>query len=171
MGGREEEGEEARGWERKGEDEGNERNGRNEGDGRNESNEGNEGNERSEWQVIYGVLGVEERLLDRRGWGLLVGSGGRWWGCGVLSGGGGCWGSGGGAFGRVGLWWSDALCIECFDGVVELTVVFSRVDVERDFEVVAHLDVELAEVVVTEDGEGDPGGELAGVLFDDVVAC
>lgn len=46
MGGREEEGEEARGWERKGEDEGNERNGRNEGDGRNESNEGNEGNER-----------------------------------------------------------------------------------------------------------------------------
>ena len=89
----------------------------------------------------------------------------------MLSGGGGCWGRGGGAFGRVGLWWSDALCIECFDGVVELTVVFSRVDVERDFEVVAHLDVELAEVVVTEDGEGDPGGELAGVLFDDVVAC
>lgn len=98
-------------------------------------------------------------------------SGGRWWGCGLLSGGGGCWGRGGGAFGSVGLWWSDALCIECFDGVVELAVVFSRVDVERDFEVVAHLDVELAEVVVTEDGEGDPGWELAGVLFDDVVAC
>ena len=56
-------------------------------------------------------------------------------------------------------------------GVVELTVVFSRVDVERDFEVVAYLDVELAEVVVTEDGEGDPGWELAGVLFDDIVAC
>ena len=50
------EGEEARGWERKGEDEGNERNGRNEGDGRNESNEGNEGNEREREVRMAGHL-------------------------------------------------------------------------------------------------------------------